>query len=256
MKRNALLAPLLVFSLLGAASAQSGGKVNLNEGVKVLVFPAADARLDLEPYRDLPLVFALNGSQPAYQPSVDDSSGTLRKAFSIQATPTLIVLNEGREVRRFVGQFPKAKTLSLVVEATEAGIIAPQYPSIIRVGDPAPEAYRDFTGLLVFSRESCVWCQREQPILSELCKTYPIRVVSGEGKWAEGCRGELRPEASEAFGVPGTPVTRGLVADFGAVPETQAGYAEEEMERIRLASQGLLEERWDHKEFARRLLAG
>lgn len=200
-----LLVWLLV--LIGLVLAQNVPYgLGLEQGTRVLVFvaPNCAACETLANLPGLPVLYVGRAESLPYKPYRRDPGDVLARAFRIRTAPTMVVLKDGQEVKRFTSRVDPG-VLGLVVRTTESGSMAPRFRQLVKVGQPAPEPYNNFTGLLVFWQEDCMWCQREAESLAKLCASRPVWIVSGQGKWPQACAGEPKPELFSAFGIPGTP---------------------------------------------------
>lgn len=119
----------------------------------------------------------------------------------------MIITNDGLEVKRFVlPNLPDARLLNLALQAAQAGLITPAYTTQIKLGEVAPAPYNAYSGLLIFGRESCQFCEQEKDSWVEMCRNkLPIHLVYSEGKWPEACDGEVNVDLFQKFGIPGTP---------------------------------------------------
>lgn len=183
--------------------------LGLDRGTRILVFVAPNCVSceALGKIEGFPITFVGRTQTAPYHPYLQDQNDLLARSLRIQKAPTLVVLKDGWEVKRLVGQInltPKA--INLLLDATEAGLIAPQHSFPLTLGEPAPEPFQNFTGLLVFGFESCSWCAKEKDIWTKLCQQgVSLRVIYSEGKWPEACVGELNPQLFGTFDIPGTP---------------------------------------------------
>lgn len=179
------------------------------EGTRILVFVAPNCAPceSLAALKDFPITFVGRAEQMPYNPYRQDKGDLLARALRIHTAPTLVVLKDGWEVKRITGKInPTPKTLGLLIDAAEAGLLSPQYAMPLALGQPAPAPYQDFTGLLIFGYEGCSWCQREKDTWARLCQqSVRLKIIYSEGKWPEACKGELNTALFSTFGIPGTP---------------------------------------------------
>jgi thiol-disulfide isomerase/thioredoxin len=204
--------PKLIFSLcfFSMVLAQTAPfSFGLERGVQVLVFvaPNCAACEALAKIENLPITFVGREASLPYKRYKQDKNDLLARSLRVQQAPTLLVLMDGWEVKRLSGKInPSPKTLNLLIEAAEAGLIGPSYAMPLQIGQMAPEPYHSYSGMLVFGRESCVWCEKEKELLNKLCQSgHPLQMIYSDGKWAEACMGELNEQLFATFGIPGTP---------------------------------------------------
>lgn len=199
---------LVIFGGWGLAQSVPIG-YGLEEGTQILVFvsPNCAACESLATLKDFPVTFVGRAEQMPYSPYRQDKGDLLARALRIQSAPTLVVLKDGWEVKRLTGKInPSAKTLGLLFDAAEAGLLSPAYTLAVSLGQVAPAPYQDFSGLLVFGYERCRWCELEKESWARLCqRSVNLRIIYSEGRWPEVCKGELSTELFGRFGVPGTP---------------------------------------------------
>lgn len=201
----------LLFVMLGGFGLAQSVPIGygLEEGTQILVFvsPNCAACASLAALKDFPVTFVGRAEQMPYSPYRQDKGDVLARALRIQTAPTLVVLKDGWEVKRLTGKINLTpKTLSLLIDAAEAGLLSPQYAMPLTLGQPAPAPYQDFTGWLVFGYEGCHWCQQEKDTWAKLCRqSVSLKIIYSEGKWPEACKGELNSEPFSTFGIPGTP---------------------------------------------------
>jgi thiol-disulfide isomerase/thioredoxin len=227
MKKFLALAVLAV----GVASAQVAPfGLDMKHGVKVLAFvtadcPACEALRELD---DLPILFV--GPEPSlpYMPYRQDTGGNLvARTFYIQQAPTVVVLEDGQEVTRYVGAVGKEVIIGDIA-MIEQGVLSPQYDLEVRVGEQVDGRFADYTGMVVFWKQDCVWCEREEADVAALCEAgeVPVIVLAVTIKaWPDSCTGLHDSETYEAWGIPGAPVH--VYLDEGRVMWIDLGYRED-----------------------------
>lgn len=103
----------------------------LEEGTRILVFvspscAACESLASLKFLKDFPVTFVGRAEQMPYSPYRQDKGDLLARALRIQSAPTLVVLKDGWEVKRLTGKIHlSAKTLGLLIDAAEAGLLNP-----------------------------------------------------------------------------------------------------------------------------------
>lgn len=196
------------FLVLWSRPEHTGG-YELEQGTRILVFATTECTVckTLAAMEGFPITFVGRAEKLPFSPYLHDEGDLLARALRIQTAPTLVVLRDGWEVKRLTGKInPTAKTISLLVDAAEAGLLSPAYNLKVALGDTAPAPFQDFSGLLVFGYEQCRWCELEKELWANPCQqSVRLHVIYSEGRWPEACTGELNTELFGTFGIPASP---------------------------------------------------
>jgi thiol-disulfide isomerase/thioredoxin len=172
--------------------------------VNVLAFVAADcpACEALRELGDLPILFV--GPEPSlpYTPYRQDSDGNLiaRTFYVYGQLPMVVVLKDGQQVERFAGAVDR-EAVRAAFEMTEQGALSPQYDLNIHVGEQVEGQFADYTGMVIFWKQDCVWCEREEADVAALCEAgqVPVTVLTVTLKeWPEACHGMYETQTYDA----------------------------------------------------------
>jgi thiol-disulfide isomerase/thioredoxin len=228
MKKYLALAALLLGSALAQVAPLGLG---VEEGVHVLAFVAADCSgcEALKALEDLPILFV--GPEPSlpYTPYKQDTDGNLiaRTFYVYGQIPTVVVLRDGQQVKRFTGAVDVG-AVRTAFEMAEEGTLSPRFNLNIRVGERVEGQFADYTGLVIFWKQDCIWCERIEPDVTAICEAgdLPVRVLAVTLKeWPEACEGMYESHTYEAWGIPGAPVH--VYLEEGKVIWIDLGYRED-----------------------------
>ena len=234
MSRKAIkLLPICFFTVLSYACAQRAPLGIFPEGIKVLLFVNDDcpACIQLSENLDgLPLIHVgMDEKNTAYEPYFADQNYVVGRAFSVDSVPTISVIQDGQEVKRFDGYIEASPVREAVEDALE-GLLTPEYEFILKIGQTVTDDYSAYTGFLVFYRDSCDACKEEAPFLTEACQSgISLTVLSTrEEPTPEGCPGVYARDIAVEWGVPGVPAT--VYLSDGEVVWFDVGYREDFIE--------------------------
>ncbi|WMT57241.1 hypothetical protein [Truepera radiovictrix] len=208
--------------------------LGLESGVHVLAFVSADCkacevlRQELE---GLPVTYI--GSEPEldYEPYLQDTSHRLvARTLRVETTPTVLVLKDGQIAEGYTEPIATSE-VRMMVEDVANGTRLLDYAYNIAIGERVEGVFANYTGLLVFYRESCEACLRGRDVLAEVCRdtalNITVLVTRGEEPLFEGCpsQHEHARDTAIAWQLPGVPSM--VYLKEGLVTWVDLGYRED-----------------------------
>ncbi len=205
--------------------------VKIEDGVKILVFVESncDACEALQSeFEGLPATYIGADLFLPYTPYLTDTENQLvARTFRVPEFPSVYVLKDGQVATKFEGGADRS-TVEAAVKDVEAGTVVPEYTYTINIGEHLTGEFSDYTGFLVFYRESCEKCQEEKPILSQLCESGELSITilaTRDEPLPEGCSGEFARQTALDWGIPGVPSV--VYLDKGVVTWVDLGFRED-----------------------------
>lgn len=203
--------------------------LGLEQGVHILVFvgpncPACEAlRGELN---GISTIYVGSSPAIAYRPYRLDPERLLHLTFRINNYPTLVLLKDGQEVRRYEPPV-RGQEVKRAYQEAKSGRTEPPYSYKIHVGDRVGGEFDTYTGLLIFWRESCPSCREEAPAIRRLCHSgsLSVRVLATQGEaLPRGCPGKYARGIALSWGIPGVPAM--VYLREGRVTWLDLGYRE------------------------------
>jgi hypothetical protein len=150
------------------------------------------------------------------------------------------VLKDGQFVYGY-RQEVDARLVAIAVLEAEQGTLTPPYEYALAIGEPVEGDFADYTGLIVFWRESCPACLEEEETLTTICRSaqLPVTVLATrDERLPDSCPGWYARELALSWGIPGVP-SKVFLKD-GRVTWLDLGYREdlEDMFEALVATEG------------------
>jgi len=107
-----------------------------------------------------------------------DIDGLWRTTFYVGREPRVVVLKEGQQI------VATSEPLTLGLAESVNDVLKddqrypPKFALKIRPGDRLTGDLAGYTGLVVFWKEGCPWCEKERDDLARLCRELPVLLVS------------------------------------------------------------------------------
>jgi len=226
MKRG-IVAALVLASLVSAQVAPWG--LGVERGKAVLVFArGCEAAIGAAEVQ-APVILILPQGVRCAAPDVrvfHDPKGLWRAIFYVEEEPRVVVLKEGQQVAALQAPLKTALARGLNQVLADDARYPPHFDLRIRPGDRLTGDLSTFTGLVVFWKEGCPWCEREREDLARLCQHLPVLLVSDTPGKPEltACtrRGDWR--LYHDWGIPGAPTH--VWIEKGVVRWIDLGYTE------------------------------
>lgn len=175
---------------------------------------------------DWPMLFVGAEEDLPYTPYVYDDNLLLHRTFRIHHRPTVVVLGNGQEITRLASV--DMAEIQAALAAADSGELTHPYNYAIAIGENVDGKFHDYTGLLVFYRESCPECELLQPVLTDLCQTAGITITilsTRDEPIPEACPGDYARDIALDWGIPGVPSM--VYLQSGRVMWIDLGYREE-----------------------------
>ncbi len=136
-----------------------------------------------------------------------DTGGLWRATFYVDREPRVVVLKEGQQIVATTKPLTPdlANAVNQVIEDDQR--YAPRFTLKIRPGDRLAGDLAGYTGLVVFWKEGCPWCEKERDDLARLCRELPVLLVSntsGKPDLPE-CTRRGNWQLYHDWGIPGAP---------------------------------------------------
>jgi thiol-disulfide isomerase/thioredoxin len=152
---------------------------SLEEGTRVVAYVTHDCpecETLIERLWGLGVVFV--GSEPdlPYPNYLWDERELIARTLRIIEAPTVVLLQGGHEVQRHVTQRIDPEVIHAAVSALHTGALQADRLVDLTIGERVPSHFEDFTGLVVFWRETCEPCEREAQVLVEVATSLPLEV--------------------------------------------------------------------------------
>jgi len=144
----------------------------------------------------------------------------------VKREPWLVVLKEGQQIVAAGEPLSNrvAEDVNRVLQDDRRYV--PRFNLRIRPGDRLTGVLANYTGLVVFWKEGCVWCEKERRDLAHLCQELPVLLVSnvpGKTDLPE-CTRRGPWQLYHDWGIPGAPTH--VWVDEGVVRWIDLGYRE------------------------------
>ena len=136
-----------------------------------------------------------------------DTGGLWRATFYVDREPRVVVLKEGQQI------VAASEPLTLGLAESVNDVLKddqrypPKFALKIRPGDRLADDLAGYTGLVVFWKEGCPWCEKERDDLARLCRVLPVLLVSntsGKPDLPE-CARRGNWQLYHDWGIPGAP---------------------------------------------------
>lgn len=136
-----------------------------------------------------------------------DPEGLWRATFYVEREPRVVVLKEGQQVAALHASLNSALAQGLNEVLADDARYPPRFDLKIRPGDRLTGDLAGFTGLVVFWKEGCPWCEKEREDLARLCQHFSVLLVSNTpGKpQLPACTRRGDWQLYHDWGIPGAP---------------------------------------------------
>ncbi|MCL4454490.1 MAG: conjugal transfer protein TraF [Deinococcus sp.] len=216
---------------------------NLERGTRVAIFVKSGCKpclrlaaqfKELSVLKKTSITFIAEQSLPNYQPLIVDSDKFLQQTLRVDRFPLVIVFREGLEIMRIVKT--SALSISTVAEQVRNGSFKSKYSFKISAGARIVGTFANYTGLVVFWKQGCPWCEKERDTFEAMCRSglTKITIVGvNTRKWPKACPGRYDPQVYSDWGIPGAPTS--VLLRKGRVIWVDLGYREEFKRLVSLA---------------------
>lgn len=200
-----------IFAIAGLALAQvAPWGQGVERGKAVLVFSSNCADAAAAPQVKARVVLVLPEGRRCQVEGAEvfqDTGGLWRATFYVDREPRVVVLKEGQQI--VAASEPLTPDLANAVNQVLEGDqrYAPRFALKIRPGDRLAGDLAGYTGLIVFWKEGCPWCEKERDDLAHLCRELPVLLVSntsGKPDLPE-CTRRGNWQLYHDWGIPGAP---------------------------------------------------
>jgi thiol-disulfide isomerase/thioredoxin len=204
----------------------------LDKGIQILVFIDSQCETCQAIHQDLQgLAVTYIGSDfiLPYNPyQADTTNQLIARTFRVPSIPTIYILVDGHTVQAFEGGADRA-TIEEILGSLENNDLSLDVTYKITPGQTVSGKFENYTGLVVFYRESCELCIQEKPLISELCQnsqlTLTVISTKEDEPLPDNCQGEYNRQLALDWGLPGVPAA--IYINNGTITWIDSGYRED-----------------------------